>query len=90
MSDVAFDLLNEYDFMQKVNGSHVDVKELKIVDWVNTLYDAMGNMLDAFTLSNPNDITIYDKVDSENYKTYFIVGEESLELLDIINQFNTN
>lgn len=52
--------------------------------WVSFLINTLKSALDLFTPENLSDITIYNKVNVQKYKTYFRIGENSELSMDVI------
>lgn len=82
----ASDFLNRYI-------STFSVSDLSdAFSWITNLFTlALENAIDSFRLPNPNDITIYHKIqENNNYKAYFLIDGYEYSMEEIISHCENN
>lgn len=62
----------------------------KALDWLSTLLNILEYTKDLLSPPNPQDITIYDKLEAQDYSTRFILNGNELSMKDIISKTNHN
>ena len=88
VSGVASYFIDKY--VSDTMGSNVS----DMLGWVDNLLGVMLNMVDSFGNSlappNWNDITIYHRINSDNYYTNFVINGSEMSMEDIINACMSN
>ena len=78
------------DYVNDTFGSTVG----DMFGWAKTVISVMSGIVDAaedaFMPPNPNDITIYHKISSQNYCTNFVVNGGEMSMEDIISAYTNN
>ena len=81
MSDIASTFISTY-------ASSSDFSTA--LDWLSTLLNILEYTKDLLSPPNPQDITIYDKLEAQDYSTRFILNGNELSMKDIISRTNHN